>query len=233
MYREQIEIEYQKFFNEFGVDEKSGESEKLPGKKFATYPYIGSKYPTAKKKILFVGLDIGKDETPGKYQTLADRNMAIESRFKDVILNSPHISGTYCSALYLLKEEYNWEDIWLEFSKYSTYRQATKVKHHRDGENPLSFVSLTNLHKFVTIGRKNRAGDDDRVHKESATLESLKKLLLKEIEILKPDVVLFQKEQKLDIISQIEELDIRVILAPHPANRKKGGMNPKNYTDAF
>jgi hypothetical protein len=30
--------------------------------RFSGYPYIGSKYSDAKKKILFLGLDIGIDE---------------------------------------------------------------------------------------------------------------------------------------------------------------------------
>ena len=230
MYQEQIEkikIAYQNFFKDFDIDSQSGVLEKFPNYKFATMPYIGSNYFSAKKKILFIGLDIGKDEFPGKYQDLTERNSNIEH----VTKFNPHIAGTYCTSLYLLKKEYDWENIWNTFSSYPSYSQATKIQHHKEGENPLSFVSLTNLHKFVTVERKNRSGDSNRKFLNKEIEESL---LFKEIEILNPEIVVFQgKLPSSYIIQKIKEINIKMIAAPHPSYRVKGGRNPRVYVEKF
>jgi hypothetical protein len=223
----QIEIEYQKFFTEFGIDLTSGVLKEFPKLKFATMPHIGSNYFSAKKKILFIGLDIGKDETHGRYQDLAERNSNIEC---DINFN-PHIAGTYCSAVYLLKELYDWENIWNIFLSYPTYSKATKIQHHKDGENPLSYVSLTNLHKFVTNEREDRAGD---VNRKFLKREVEELLLLKEIEILEPDLVFFQgKLPSSGTVQKIKENKVKIILASHPSYRVKGGRKPQNYIDTF
>lgn len=227
-YKEQIEIAYQNFFKDFDIDSSSGVLGKYPNYKFATMPHIGSNYFSAKKKILFVGLDIGKDETHGKYQDLTERNSEVES---DIIFKSPHIAGTYCASLYCLKDVYDWENIWSTFSSYPSYSQATKIQHHKKGENPLSFVSLTNLHKFVEKGRENRSGDSDRKFKDKR-IEEL--FLFKEIEILKPEIVFFQgKLPSSYIIQKIKEIKIKMIAAPHPSYRVKGGRNPREYVKRF
>ena len=56
-----INERYLSFFNELNINPKTGllEKEKI---KFETYPYIGSKYEESEIKIVFVGLDIGKEE---------------------------------------------------------------------------------------------------------------------------------------------------------------------------
>jgi len=227
MNNEQIKNEYQKFFEEFGINSESGVLEKFPNLKFATMPHIGSNYFSAKRKILFVGLDIGKDETPGRFQDLEERNSNIEC---DINFN-PHIAGTYCSALYLLKELYSWENLWNTFLSYPTYSQATKTQHHKDGENPLSFVALTNLHKFVTNKREYRSGDSDRQFLKQEVEELL---LLKEIEILKPNIILFQgKLPSSGTIKKVKESEIKIIHAPHPSYRAKGGRNSQNYVNTF
>lgn len=118
---EMVAHEYQRFFEELGIDPESGVLEIAPTKKFATFPYIGSSYFGAKRKILFVGMDIGRDETPGRIQSFEERNATIEC---DTHFNK-HIAGTYNTALYLLKEHYGWEDIWQKFVLFDTYNHAT------------------------------------------------------------------------------------------------------------
>ena len=222
-----LENVYLKFFESFQIDSVTGILSQYPSVKFITMPYIGSKYYESKRKILFVGMDVGKDETPGRYQSISDRNMNIEC---DKNFN-PHIAGTYCSSLFLLKDIYNWSDVWECFSKFQTYSQATKHINHKIGENPLSYVALTNLHKFVTINRENRAGDLDRKFLERDIEESL---FLEEIKILKPEIILFQgKIPSLKTINQIKELDIQILKSFHPSYRKKGGRKPDVFVKSF
>lgn len=223
MNNNQIEILYQNFFKEFDIDPLTGILNNHPDEKFVTMPYIGSEYYTAKIKILFVGLDVGKDETPGRFQNLEQRrdNIACDIDF------NPHIAGTYCTALFLLKDEYGWQNEWDNFCTYDTYSQATKIQNHKNGENPLSFVSLTNLHKFVTIDRVNRSGNENRKFLNEELEEGL---LLDEIEILSPNIILFQgKLPSPNILKKIEEKNIEIFFAPHPSYRLKDGRNPQNY----
>jgi hypothetical protein len=227
MEENKIEIEYINFFKEFEINPTTGILKNFSEIKFITMPYIGSKFEISKTKVLFVGMDVGKDETPGRFQDLAERNSNIEYNTGF----NPHIAGTYSSALFLLKDENEWQDIWDKFINYSTYSQATKIQNHKNEENPLSFIALTNLHKFVTINRKNRSGDENRKFLKREVEESL---LLKEIEILKPNIILFQgKLPSESVIQRIKVEKIRIILASHPSYRKKGGRNPKTYIETF
>jgi len=232
MSNEQIKKLYQNFFEDFGIDPVSGELRNCPPDKklrFATMPYIGSNYFSAKKKILFIGMDIGKDEKDKekRYHSLEDRNKLVDGNGGECGYN-PHIAGTYCTALYLLKDEYGWEEFWKKFSEYDTYIQATKVKQHNDGENPLYFVALTNLFKFVTIDREKRTGDENRVWINE---EKEKKLLFDEIEILNPDIIFVQSDKFIrDIKNIIKDKNREIIVAPHPSYYNvKGGKNPKVY----
>lgn len=224
---EQLKADYLKFFEEFKINQTTGILEDYTSVKFATMPHIGSKYEIAKYRILFVGQDIGKDETKNYYQGFDERNQNVEKSHNF----NPHIAGTYSSALYLLKDYYNWENIWEEHKKYSTYSQATKDILHKENENPLSFVALTNLHKFVTAKRENRAGDLDRKFLKKDVEE---KILIREIEALKPNLVLFQGKKPSDItIEKIKSKNIKVIEARHPSYRTKNGRKPNIYVKTF
>ena len=97
----EIEIEYKNFFKKFEINSTTGILKNFSNIKFITMPYIGSKFEVSKTKVLFVGMDVGKDETPDRYQDLAERNSNIEYNAGF----NPHIAGTYASALFLLKEE--------------------------------------------------------------------------------------------------------------------------------
>ena len=218
---------YESFFNDFDINKTTGILQHYPEIKFMTMPYIGSKYDEAKYKILFVGMDVGKDESSGKFHSLEDRRKSIET---DNDFN-PHIAGTYGAALYLLEQEHKWQDAWEKMKTFNTFQIGTKRGIHSDNQNPLSFVALTNLHKFVTVSRLHRSGGENRKFLKAKVEE---KLLLDEIDILRPQLVLFQG--KLPSQSAIEELrkrNLEIILAPHPSNRKKNGRNPTNYISSF
>lgn len=152
-----------------GFDEVTGAlSTKGRQLKFATFPYGGVNYQTAKRKILFVGLDI-----------------------------------------------------------YPTSQQATKSKNHGAGENPLTYVSLSNFFKFVEIGREFRSGDSDRNY---INKEAERRLFIDEIKKLEPDIIVFQgNSPAVDVISELKKLNIVVYKAPHPSNRNPGGRQPENY----
>ena len=225
---DELKSNYLKFFKDFKINEKTGMLEDFAGQKFVTMPYIGSKYANAKLKILFVGQDVGRDETPNEIQSFEMRNEAIE---QDCFFN-PHIAGTYSAALYLLKEIYQWENIWNDHQSYSTYSQATKNVLHRNEENPLSFIALTNLHKFVSVDRQNRSGAENR---KFLKIENEEEILVSEIRVLKPDIVFFQgKVLQTTTIEKIKsENSLKIILAKHPSYRDKGGRNPTKYTETF
>ena len=236
MNREQIELAYQKFFKEFDINVTTGIVEKNPSLRFATMPYIGSNYFSAKKKILFIGMDIGEDEynKANRYQSLEDRrrNFADGKNGEEKNFKNFHIAGTYCAALYLLKDVYGWDNIWQDFSKFPTYKQATNKKHHDEGQNPLSFVALTYLFKFVNKGREGRKGAANRywVNKEKE-----EELLLNEIELLKPDIVFFQSKDTLwqtSVFGEIIKKNIEIIVTHHPSSYRHS-KNPQDYVNSF
>ena len=68
---------YRELFGRYGIDEKTGRLEYCPCRKFAGTSAYGEA-----AKILIVGLDIGKDETPermqpGWFQSFEERRVAI------------------------------------------------------------------------------------------------------------------------------------------------------------
>lgn len=76
---------YWLFFSRMGIDPRAGD---LPApspadRKFACYPYVGSKYGTNPnvKRPLVVGLEVAHDHNiGGGIQSLEDRRRAIESQ---------------------------------------------------------------------------------------------------------------------------------------------------------
>ena len=92
---------------------------------------------------------------------------------------------------------------------------------------PISLVAYTNLFKFVTLGRKNRLGGKDRkfINKEKEY-----KLLIDEINILKPKTIIFQsiKSFKYFLDNYRDELKVKTIyVGPHPSWH--GTKIPKEY----
>lgn len=224
--KEKIIELYESFFENMSINPKTGSLNKTL--KFETYPYIGSKFETSDLRIMFVGLDIGKEELKNEIQSLDYRRSQIEADFKF----NPHIAGTYTSALFLLKDNYKWDSSWENIIKYSTSSQATKIKQHKDNENPLSFIALSNFFKFVDKERINRSGDKNRkfINQELET-----KLFINEVKILCPNIIVIQGNTtpSIQIVNEFKGLNIKILKAPHPSNRKKGGRHPLNYVNDF
>ncbi len=224
---EKIKILYSNFFNDLNIDSSSGIVNGVENSRFATFPYIGENYNVSKKKILFVGMDIGKDETNGYIQSLDERK---DSVAKDSDYN-PHIAGTYVTALYFLKDHYGWGNIWDKIKDQNTMQQATKTINHVENENPLSFVALTNYYKFVNKNQINRSDNSNRkyINKEAET-----NLLINEINILNPKIIIFQGNLPIgDIIGKLKNKDIEIYKALHPSNRNKNGRHPEKYIESI
>ena len=211
------------FMTELNIDKTTGIIEGK-NKRFATMPYVGKKYHEAKRKILFVGTDIGEDEysNENRYQSFEDRYQNVFSS------NNPHIAGTYVTALYFLKDLYNWGKYYDQFDKDCTCQKARKSVSDLPTE-VLDFVSITNFYKFVTINReKERSGSADRIFN---SINDEKKLFMNEIALLEPNMVIFQSVnfRNLDLIPEIIKKGIEVYIAPHPSNRAKNGRIPSVY----
>ena len=69
-YRRQVETPYRRFFRDMEIDPETGTTPRQADRKFAAYPYIGSRYGADPdvRRLLVVGLDIGSDETRGRLQ---------------------------------------------------------------------------------------------------------------------------------------------------------------------
>ena len=163
----QLTNKYRELFRRYEIDEKTGCLGYDPTRKFATYPYIGSRYGEA-ARILFVGLDIGADETPerpgqpGWFQSFKERRVKIEE--KELLKHNQHIAGTYFTALFFLQEELGWQNYWDKTKNISSCQTALKNRGNLPTQNPLSYIALTNHYKFVTTGRKKRRDPRDRKH---------------------------------------------------------------------
>ena len=196
---------YNQFFKNMGIDEKSGKfiRNKHSDKKFATYPYVGSKYGNNgnAEKILFIGRDIGIGRWAlGHIQSFSERRKGIEE--KPLYCHNHHIAGTYMTALYFLKDKFNGSARWEEIVNTglickSILSDRKELLPSEDplpySKNPLSYCALTNYHKFMT------KGEEKMRHKrnlEWLCRDKEEGLFRKEIKILGPDIVIFQGRDK-------------------------------------
>lgn len=184
-YRRQVEALYRRFFCNMGIDPETGTIPRQTDWKFATYPYIGSKYNADPdvKRLLVVGRDIGSDETPGRLQHFEERRRAIEC--KPLPSLNPHIAGTYFTALKYAFPGQEWNQV----RDRDQTCQAILKNGYALRSNPLSYIALTNFYKWVTIGRQNKGGGQDCTLVDPR-LE--RELFLDEVRLLAPHVVLFQ-----------------------------------------
>ncbi|WP_312207352.1 hypothetical protein [Epilithonimonas hominis] len=223
------------------VDAKTGTVSTDNTRKFATFPYIGSKYGIG-PRILIIGYDIGCDETPGRIQTFEERNNIETSSLRT---KNPHIAGTFFTALYYLKDFLKINEFWenTKSAKYGrTFDSILRKAPNLPLENPLSYISMTNYFKYVTQNRGQkdsitgkilgRRGNFDRVFLNK---ENDIKLFLSEVEIFSPDIIFFQgKEFKFLIDSEIKNYfksnNIKAYYAFHPSDFSEAGANiPDNY----
>lgn len=219
-----IERLYTSFFKEHNINAKTGQVNDYPELRFATYPYIGSRYAEAPFKLLVVGMDIGKDET-FELQSFETRRENID---KPCDFN-PHIAGTYASTVFFLKhfkESFpTYQAIWEQLDVPVNYARLTKTPLHENDNNPLKYIALTNFFKFVTNDRKLRSGDENR----KVIFEKELQLLVDEIKEMQPDLALFQGLTPLSKIKpMLESNGIAYGHIEHPSNRKKNGRHAGN-----
>lgn len=230
--RRNLSKAYGGFFREMGIDPDTGCLDLDSERKFANYPYVGSKYGKYKttKKVLFVGLDIGKDPKPGRVQSFPERRTSIED--KSLSCHNRHIAGTYMTVLYFLKEQRKWGDHWKEIVGTDVTCEMVLKKHDDllPPENPLSYCALTNYYKFVTKGREKRGGAEDRIH---LNREAEIRLFIEELEAFDPKIVIFQGP---DFQREFEREGLNLnkkgrscYVAPHPSYREKNGRKPSVY----
>lgn len=244
--RAQIQERYNCFYKKMGIDTETGIWTKAPtGRelRFATMPHIGENYHNAPKKILFVGLDIGKDEQKVEY------NLDIITNFqyrRDCFVPKSftgcpnvHVSGMMIDTLYLLKTKY--EDIWNEVFVNLSNIQNRSVINRLQSTFPISildYVSQTNFHKFVTVGRGlpnkdgvklGRAGATDRAFFGDSPEErvqnqiDIEQLFLDEVELLNPDVIWFhsndfsKKCNDYRVLKTLRDQGRQIIVSYHPS----------------
>ena len=221
-----LEKAYVQFFREMEIDPDSGRLDRFC-KKFATYPYVGSKYGNA-KKILFIGLDIGKDPQPGRIQSFSERRASIEG--KPLSCHNPHIAGTYMTTLYFLKDELGWHSHWGKIinTNATCLMVLKKWSDLLPSENPLSYCALTNYHKFVKELQKNRSG---RAGQRYLNRKVERGMFDVELETFDPDIVVFQGARFKRKMAGLKKTGTRFRVGPHPAYRATGGRKPDTYVN--
>lgn len=213
------------FFPKFGIDRKNGRLRERADLKFPTFPFLGSCYGS-RKKVLFIGLDIGSDELCGAIQSFQERREAIE--YKAFAKHNPHIAGTYFTALYFLREEASeWAEYWERVDRSITCQNLLKSGEQLPASNPLAYVALTNYFKFVRPGRTNRSGNENRTYIDK-TFEQ--QFFVEEVEAFEPQVVVFQSAvfRKTALRKVIAKVSIgrEVYIGLHPSAREKGIRQP-------
>lgn len=244
-----VQERYIQFMKELDINLRTGILGKISNPRyqnnnlrFSGLPYIGSKYENAKKKILFVGLDIGIDELRelNTYHTISSRKECIagsKSGCTSLGYNE-HFSGTYAMALYILQNEYSWNEQWsiFEEKRQNTFRKTIDNQTVNLPLEVLDYVAFTNVHKFVSICRGcdlnkftkpicfsnkcnnteiHRSGSNNR--KWYSPKEEIR-MLLDEIEIFNPDVLYFQGSSSA-ITQYIPQLNLKheIWIADHPS----------------
>ena len=215
----------------------NGETGLLPNgkKRFSGMPFIGNDYGKFSPKILIVGEDIGSDEcvndnakdvngTPLYYHDFdSKRNNCVNVAY------NAHLAGTYMTALYLLRNCDKFKDMWEESMCEKTAHWALKMLSASQIAEIAHAIALTNLHKFVTIGRNGKSGGDDRIwidhDKEFA-------IFIEEVKCFAPDIIILQAINSMtnEDIEQIKQAvkGVAVYKLTHPSTRRKGGRIVQN-----
>ena len=219
------------FSKAMGFNEKTG---LLPNgkKRFSGMPFIGNDYGKFYPKILVVGSDIGRDECVN--DNAKDINGTplyfhdFDSKRKNCVnmagKYNAHLAGTYMTALYLLRNCDKFKDMWEESMCDRTAHWALKMLSASQIAEIAHTIALTNLHKFVTVDRPGKSGDEDRNwidhDKEFATF-------IEEVKCFTPDIIILQAINSMtnEDIEQIKQAagGASMYKLTHPSTRKRGG----------
>ena len=224
------------FSKAMGFNEETG---LLPNgkKRFSGMPFIGNGYGEYSPRILIVGEDIGSDEcvikntkdingTPLYYHDFdSKRKNCVNVAGK----YNAHLAGTYMTALYLLRNCDKFKAMWQDSMCGITAQGALKRLNASQIAEVAHAIALTNLHKFVTVNRKGKSGDQDRNwidhDKELA-------IFIEEIKCFAPDIIILQainsiSNEEIEMIKQSAG-GASVYKLTHPSTRKKGGRIVQN-----
>ncbi len=217
------------FSKAIGFDKETG---LLPNgkKRFSGMPFIGNDYGKFYSKILIVGEDIGSDECVN--DNAKDINGTplyfhdFDSKRKNCMTGKyhAHLAGTYMTALYLLRKCDKFKDMWEESMCDRTAHWALKMLSASQIAEIAHTIALTNLHKFVTVVREGKSGDQDRNwidhDKEFA-------IFIEEVKCFAPDIIILQAINSMtnEDIEQIKQAagGASVYKLTHPSTRKRGG----------
>lgn len=182
---------YESYFLKNNISSCTG---KLKNKnlKFASYPFVGSNYYSGiLPRMLFVGLDIGRDESPNRILGFNEKRKIVEGLDYNLKKMNPHIAGTFITTIFCLRNGL-FKKEWNKIRHAKSYKDGIKIFHRYNHIKPLASIGLINLFKFVTPGRKKRLGGADRKHIFKAKET---RLLLDEIDIFSPHIIIFQSNQ--------------------------------------
>lgn len=232
---EELKYRIQELYNEFfqknetdpitGIWNGDADGRKL---RFATMPHIGENYGKAPIKILFVGLDVGRDEH--KVESKIDIISSFEYRsdcFANTKINkapNAHTAGTFIASLHLLQDKYKevYSKVEKDFMDMQCRAVVKRLKKAFPRENldVLSNVALVNYYKYVTVGREKRVGNEDR-HTSFNYIPKINidNLFLSEIEILNPNIIWFQSNDFMgyDIFKKLKAMGKQIIATYHPS----------------
>ena len=232
---------YESFIKDLNIDSETGilglisnpRYQYLMGRgtiRFSGYPFIGSKYEASSPKIMVVGMDQGLDERKDEnsFHSFETRKDRIEPKGQSKNKYSIHMAGTYGIILFLLKEAYGWTELWDKYFEGKNETFKAIIRKYGPTKLPyevLSHVAFTNVHKFVTIGRNNRHGNENRKWYNPA---QEKELFKTEIRIFNPDLVYIQGQSKLDreILYFLKKSGKRLVLSDHPSSCRNGANKP-------
>lgn len=221
-----IKIIYDRFYHEAGINPNTGVPKGVD-KRFIGMPYLGTQYAIAKKHILYVGLDQGKDEPVHTFNSKREIISPTAKGYKMIRSRStfnPHFYGIYAMTMRLLYKEYGWTELWNKFSEDDTRTacEAISRNHKVLPVDLIDYIAFTNAHKFVTIDRINRSGSQDRQWNDKIQREYELHLLEQEIKVLKPDIVIFQGVDFKKIVSFLDiDNSIKTIVMWHPSCHDK------------
>ena len=228
------------FFEGFGINPVSGilsKTKKASKWRYAGYPHIGDQFADQKHRVVIVGADLGVDElgigefkhfnTYLRFDRIDNiRDTCKKDRLPGFNKCNAHMAGTYATVIYLLKDGPT-KELFERIKDSRTARIAmTKLSDRCAETDIIPFFAMTNVHKFVTVGREGRSGDENRRWVDSdKEFEFLKAELL----ALKPTAVVFQEPKVGNLNNnQIEDLKkalkgCTIVRLLHPSTRKKGG----------
>jgi hypothetical protein len=240
---------YEEFFRENSIDNKSGIVQGT-NRRFATKIAIGDNYKSSQTKLLFVSLDMGKDECfkENRFQNYEERK---NNALNEDLNKNPHMAGVYGTALFFLKNQNKWEDEWQKYSQSNKFfKEAIKDNIDILPKNVLSYISLINFYSFVTVGRgcemdergqkigkkEERTGGSDRIF---INRQSEINLLVEIINTVKPNVIVVQSQTLRkcfrDEIKPKINYDLDIYIGYHPSVFGRGikYRNPNIYMESL